>query len=146
MRGKKTTSTTTMMKKKMRKTTAMVGGREGGGGGVGDSSNKNKMKKHNNQTIIMAREGQTTHRAGGRWRLTTMMTTKRIMTARCSAGDRWRKEAVMIISIECEIQFAFYPPFLNSYVESLCIFCPCHFVKTPPDHGVRRSVAPTAHF
>jgi hypothetical protein len=77
----------------------------------------------------------------GRWRTATTMMMTRGRQRRGSA----RRPFVFVFNW-LEIKLLFNPPFLNSYVEFLRIFVFPPFWKNTPDHGVRRSVAATAHF
>ena len=131
-----------------------IGGDEDDNGGGGDR--RQRRRGHRQQSTKKGRKMATatataavTARATAAVKatatvtmtVTTMTMTMRTM-ARSSVGHRRHKGAiVMLWSNRCDKVFK---------VEFLCrilrIFCSRHFVKTPPDHGVRRSVAPMAHF
>ena len=127
--------------------TVIIGGDEddnGGGGGGGDR--RQRRRGHRQQSTKSREEKMATATATAAVTATVTMTvttmTKTMRTtARGSAGHRRHKGTIVMLSSNRVIKFKF--EFLRRILR---IFCSRHFVKTPPDHGVRRSVAPMAHF
>ena len=124
-----------------------IGGDEDDNGGGGDRRQRRRghrqqsTKSREEKMATVTATAAVTATATVTMTVTTMTMTMRMM-ARSSVGHRRHKGAiVMLWSNRCDKVFKV--EFLRRILR---IFCSRHFVKTPPDHGVRRSVAPMAHF